>query len=44
MTTVSTADGIPVAAATDPPDATYENSQPHTRVMGIMLVYLAPDR
>lgn len=43
MTTVSTADGIPVAAGDRLRlTATYENSQPHTRVMGIMIVYLAP--
>jgi plastocyanin len=43
MTEVSSANGIPVSAG----DrlrlrAVYENSRPHTRVMGIMLVYLAP--
>jgi hypothetical protein len=43
MTEVSTAAGIPVGAG----DrllltAVYENSLPHTRAMGIMLVYVAP--
>ena len=43
MTTLSTADGIPVAAGDRlRMTATYENSLPHTRVMGIMIVYLAP--
>ena len=43
MTTFSTANGIPVAAGDRLRlTAVYENSLPHTRVMGIMLVYLAP--
>jgi hypothetical protein len=43
MTTLSTATGISVAAGDRLRlTATYENSLPHTRVMGIMLLYLAP--
>jgi plastocyanin len=43
MTEVSTADGIPVAAGDRLRlDAVYDDSRPHTRVMGIMLVFLAP--
>ncbi len=43
MATFSTADGIPVAAGdTLRLTATYDNSLPHTRVMGIMILYLAP--
>lgn len=43
MTTFSTTQGIPVAAGdTLRLTATYDDSLPHTRVMGIMLVYLAP--
>src|SRR4051812_21274269 len=43
MTTVTTSDGIPVSAGDHLRlTATYENSRPHTRVMGIMLVYLVP--
>jgi plastocyanin len=35
--------GIPVAAGDDLRlTAVYDNSRPHTRVMGIMMVYLAP--
>jgi plastocyanin len=42
MTEVSTAIGIPVSAGDRLRlTAVYENSRPHTRVMGIMLVYLA---
>ena len=43
MTTFSTANGIPVSAGdTLRLTATYENSLPHTRVMGIMIAFLAP--
>ena len=43
MTTFSQADGIPVAAGdTLRLTATYDDSLPHTRVMGIMILYLAP--
>ena len=43
MTTLSTANGIPVAAGDKlRMTATYENSLPHSRVMGIMMFYLAP--
>ncbi len=43
MTTFSSAAGIPVAAGdTLRLTATYDNSVPHVRVMGIMLVFLAP--
>jgi Stress up-regulated Nod 19 len=43
MTTFSSAAGIPVAAGdTLRLTATYDNSLPHVRVMGIMLVFLAP--
>jgi hypothetical protein len=43
MTTLSSAEGIPVAAGDRLRlTAVYENSLPHTRVMGIMMFYLAP--
>jgi plastocyanin len=43
MTTFSTTSGIPVAAGDKLRlTAVYDDSLPHTRVMGIMLVYLAP--
>jgi len=43
MTTFSSAAGIPVAAGdTLRLTATYDDSLPHVRVMGIMIVYLAP--
>ena len=43
MTTFSTTNGIPVAAGDKLRlTATYENNLPHTRVMGIMILYLAP--
>jgi hypothetical protein len=43
MSTFSTANGIPVAAGERLRlDAVYDGSRPHTRVMGIMLVFLAP--
>ena len=43
MSTFSTADGIPVAAGdTLRLTATYDDSLPHVRVMGIMVVFLAP--
>lgn len=43
MTTFSAAPGIPVSAGDRVRlRATYDNSLPHTRVMGIMLLYLAP--
>ena len=43
MTTFSTANGIPVSAGESLRlTATYENSLPHTRVMGIMILYFAP--
>jgi hypothetical protein len=43
MTTFSSAAGIPVSRGDRLRlNAVYENSLPHTRVMGIMLVYLAP--
>jgi plastocyanin len=43
MTTFSTTDGIPVAAGDRLRlTATYDNNLPHTRVMGIMILYLAP--
>jgi plastocyanin len=43
MTTFSTANGIPVAAGDRLRlTATYDDSLPHTRVMGIMLVFIAP--
>jgi hypothetical protein len=43
MTTFSTANGIPVAAGDKlRMTATYENNLPHSRVMGIMMFYLAP--
>jgi plastocyanin len=43
MTTFSTTNGIPVAAGDRLRlTATYDNSLPHTRVMGIMILYLAP--
>jgi plastocyanin len=45
MTTFSTTKGIPVARGDKLRlTASYENSLPHTRVMGIMLVFLAPSR
>jgi hypothetical protein len=44
MTTFASAAGIPVAKGDRLRlNAVYENSLPHTRVMGIMLVYLAPE-
>lgn len=44
MTTLSTANGIPVRAGDRLRlTVTYENSLPHSRAMGIMLVYLAPE-
>jgi hypothetical protein len=44
MTTFASAAGIPVSKGDRLRlNAVYENSLPHTRVMGIMLVYLAPD-
>jgi plastocyanin len=43
MTTLSSGDGIPVAAGDRLRlTAVYENNLPHTRVMGIMILYLAP--
>src|SRR5438034_1033986 len=43
MTTFSTTSGIPVGAGDRLRlTAAYDDSLPHTRVMGIMLVYLAP--
>jgi hypothetical protein len=43
MTEVATANGIPVSAGDHLRlTAVYDNSRPHTRVMGIMLVFLAP--
>ena len=43
MTAFSTTNGIPVAAGDRLRlTAAYDDSLPHTRVMGIMLVYLAP--
>jgi hypothetical protein len=43
MTEVSTAAGIPVSAGNRLRlTAAYDNNHPHTRVMGIMLVFLAP--
>jgi plastocyanin len=43
MTTFSTTKGIPVAAGDKLRlTAAYDDSLPHTRVMGIMIVYLAP--
>lgn len=43
MTTFSTANGIPVAAGDRlRMTATYENSLPHSRAMGIMMFFLAP--
>jgi hypothetical protein len=43
MTTFASAAGIPVSKGDRLRlNAVYENSLPHTRVMGIMLVYLAP--
>lgn len=43
MTTFTSAAGIPVSKGDRLRlNAVYENSLPHTRVMGIMLVYLAP--
>jgi plastocyanin len=43
MTTFSTAAGIPVRAGdTLRLNAVYDNSAPHVRVMGIMILYLAP--
>jgi plastocyanin len=44
MTEFKTAQGIPVAAGEKLRlSSLYDNSQVHTRVMGIMIVYLAPD-
>jgi plastocyanin len=43
MTTFAAADGIPVHAGDRLRlTATYDDSLPHTRVMGIMVLYLAP--
>jgi hypothetical protein len=43
MSTFSTANGIPVAAGDRLRlTATYDNSLPHARAMGVMIVYLAP--
>jgi plastocyanin len=43
MTGFTTADGIPVAAGQRLQiSASYDNSRPHTRVMGIMGVYFSP--
>ncbi len=43
MTTLSTASGIPVRAGDRlRMTATYENSLPHSRAMGIMMFFLAP--
>jgi plastocyanin len=43
MSEVSTAAGIPVSAGDRLRlTAVYDNSRPHTRVMGIMLIFLAP--
>ncbi len=43
MTTFSTANGIPVGAGDRlRMTATYENSLPHSRAMGIMMFFLAP--
>jgi hypothetical protein len=43
MSTFSTANGIPVAAGDRlRMTATYENSLPHSRAMGIMMFFLAP--
>jgi plastocyanin len=44
MTTFSSASGIPVAAGDKLRlTATYDDSLPHTRVMGIMILFLAPE-
>jgi hypothetical protein len=44
MSTFTSAAGIPVAKGDRLRlNAVYENSLPHTRVMGIMIVFLAPD-
>jgi plastocyanin len=44
MTAFTTETGFPVAAGQSLRlNSAYENSRPHTRVMGIMLAYLAPD-
>ena len=44
MTTFATADGIPVHAGDRLRlTAVYDDALPHTRVMGIMLVFLAPE-
>jgi len=44
MTTFSTTNGIPVHAGDRLRlTATYDNALPHTRVMGIMILYLAPE-
>lgn len=44
MTAFSSATGIPVLAGqTLRLDATYDNSFPHVRVMGILILYFAPD-
>lgn len=43
MTTFTTTEGVPVAAGDRLRlTAVYDNSLPHTRVMGIMILYLAP--
>jgi plastocyanin len=45
MTTFSTANGIPVAAGDRLRlTATYDNSLPHARAMGVMMFFLAPQR
>jgi hypothetical protein len=45
MTTFSTANGIPVRAGDRlRMTATYDNSLPHSRAMGIMMFFLAPQR
>jgi hypothetical protein len=44
MTTFASAEGIPVSRGDRLRlNAVYENSLPHTRVMGIMIVYFVPD-
>ena len=44
MTAFRTEDGFPVEAGeTLRLNSIYDDSQPHTRVMGIMIVYIAPD-
>jgi len=45
MTTFTSSLGIPITAGDDLHlTATYDNSLPHTRVMGIMVVYLVPGK